>query len=68
MFLILLPRASSSDEQPQFPAVKSKNVSSFHTASARLTCSWELPYVLISLYFVLDAVFTKLCYRLLIQF
>lgn len=68
MFLVLLPHASSSDEQPQSPAAKLKNISSFHTASARLTCSWELPYVLISWYFVLDAVFTKVCYGLLIQF
>lgn len=68
MFLILLPHASSSDEQPPSPAAKLKNLSSFHTASARLTCSWELPYVLISRYFVLDAVFTKVCYGLLIQF
>lgn len=50
----------------QSPVAKSKNVSSFHTASACLTCSWELPYVLIFWYFVLDAYnpvssFTKLC-------
>lgn len=68
MFLVLLPHASSSDEQPQSPASKLKNKSPFHTASACLTCSWELPYVLISRYFVLDAVLTKVCYGLLIQF
>lgn len=68
MFLIPLPHASSSGEQPQSPAAKLKNISSFHTASACLTCSWELPYVLVSWYFVLDTVFTKVCYGLLIQF
>lgn len=67
MFLVLLPHASSSDEQPHSPAAKLKNISSFHTASACLTCSWELPYVLISRHCVLKAVFTKVCYGLLIQ-